>query len=55
MIKTEKPQTFGLNIPFLSNMDPGELIVLLVLLLLLWEGRPEASGTVLTLILFLLL
>lgn len=45
--------------PFLSGILPGlgsgDLMVLLVLLLLLWEGREDSRGTILTLLIFLLL
>ncbi len=45
--------------PFLRNILPGknggDMMAFLILLLLLWEGREDSQGTVLTLLLFLIL
>ncbi len=39
----------------LAGNRTGDLMALMILLLLLWEGREDSRGTVLTLLIFLLL
>ncbi len=46
------PMNFG---NLLYGKSGGDVMAFLILLLLLWEGKEEYSGTVLTLLLFLIL
>lgn len=39
----------------LSGNRSGDLMALMLLLLLLWEGKEDTYGTILTLLIFLLL
>ena len=39
----------------LSGTRSGDLMALMILLLLLWEGKEDSQGTILTLLIFLLL
>ena len=39
----------------LSGSGSGDLMALMILLLLLWEGKEDSRGTILTLLIFLLL
>ena len=39
----------------LSGSSSGDLMALMILLLLLWEGKEDSRGTILTLLIFLLL
>lgn len=61
----ERPRSMGEPLPtglfppamsgILSGSGSGDLMALMILLLLLWEGKEDSRGTILTLLIFLLL